>query len=159
MEALTLSIFPSYCDLCHAQIELPLTITWENSYMKFLAQTLVSLATSALLFSTASLAAPAQYGYECDADGKAVVMKYSYAGGYQMDLLTIEGKDFTYSAKVNVYRGSGTLFTVENYRAGKSMVFGLNTPSGTYYQLEGGTQYPMTCTAIRPPAQPADDRL
>ncbi|MBN8538851.1 MAG: hypothetical protein J0L82_00575 [Deltaproteobacteria bacterium] len=128
--------------------------------MKFLAQTFVTFASSALLLSTASMAAPqTQYGYECDADGKAVVMKYSYVSGYQMDLLTIDGKDFTYSAKVNVFRGGGTLFTIENYRAGKSMVFGLNTPSGTYYQLEGGNQYPMSCTTIKPPAQPADDRL
>ena len=123
--------------------------------MKFLSTFLVTL-----VLSTASFAAPpSQYGYECNADGKAVVMKYSYAGGYQIDLLTVDGKDYTFSSKVNVFRGSGTLFTIGNYRAGKSMVFGLNTPSGTYYQLEGGAQYPMTCTAIKQPAQPADDRL
>lgn len=127
--------------------------------MKFLVAAFCSLASSVLLVSTPSFAASSQYGYECNADGKAIVMKYSYAGGYRMDLLTIDGQDFTYSTKVNVFRGSGTLFTIENYRAGKSMVFGLNTPSGTYYQLEGGTQYPMTCTALSQPAQPADDRL
>ncbi|MDZ4083459.1 MAG: hypothetical protein U1E10_11010 [Bdellovibrionales bacterium] len=128
--------------------------------MKFLVTALATLASSVLLISATSFAAPtAQYGYECNADGKEVVMKYSYSGGYRMDLLTIDGQDFTFSAKVNVFRGSGTLFTIENYRAGKSMVFGLNTPNGTYYQLEGGTQYPMTCAAIRQPAQPADDRL
>lgn len=116
-------------------------------------------ASVSLLSVNAEAAPPTQYGYECNADGKAIVMKYSYASGYELDLLTVDGTDHTFSGKVNIFRGSGVLFTIENYRAGKSMVFGINTPSGTYYQLDGGTQYPMTCTAIKQPAKPADDRL
>ncbi len=122
--------------------------------MKFLSFLFVAIASSVSM-----AAPPSQYGYECNVDGKAIVMKYSYASGYQLDLLTVDGKDYTFSAKVNVFRGSGTLFSVDNYRAGKAMVFGISTPTGTYYQLDGGTQYPMTCTTIKPPAAPADDRL
>lgn len=123
-------------------------------------QNLVGLFFASVLFATPAVFASSQYGYECSADGKAVVLVYSYSGGYHMDKLTVDGQDYTYASTVSVRRGSGTVFTVANYRAGKSMYFAINTPDGTYYQLEGGKQYPMTCNALPQPAAPAaDDRL
>jgi hypothetical protein len=121
---------------------------------------LFGLLLAGAIFTTPAAFASSQYGYECSADGKAVVLVYSYSGGYHMDKLTVDGQDYTYSSTVSVRRGSGTLFTVANYRAGKSMTFGISTPDGTYYQLEGGKQYPMSCKALPQPAAPAaDDRL
>jgi hypothetical protein len=118
------------------------------------------VASFATLILVTSSAFASQFGYECTADGKSITLTYSYSGGYHVDTLSIDGQDFTHSSKVQVFRGSGTVFTVANYRAGKSMYFGINTPSGTYYQLEGGAQYPMTCKSLPQPAAPAaDDRL
>lgn len=127
--------------------------------MKFTGLLVASFASLILVTSTAFAS---QVGYECEADGKSITLAYSYSSGFlpEVDMLTIDGQDFTHSSKVRVFRGSGTVFTVANYRAGKSMYFGINTPSGTYYQLEGGAQYPMTCKAFPQPAAPAaDDRL
>ena len=115
------------------------------------------LLAGALLASSVVSFASSQSGYECSADGKAVVLAYSYSGGYHMDQLTVDGQDYTRSSSVSVRRGSGTVFTISNYRAGKTMTFGINTPDGTYYQLEGGKQYPMTCKALPRPAAPCSD--
>lgn len=106
------------------------------------------LIVSAISLVSMFANANSPYSYKCITDTKKdIQLEYVYGNSsYTVTLLMIGGEDHTRNAQIAVYRGSGTVVTVSNFRSGESLQLNLGGPEGPSYKLgtQGGVR-PMEC--------------